>query len=99
MPSYQRKVQIPGKSGQEIYEKVSKSIDRLFEKYPQWKFDVARDAASRRMSADAKMFSAELQCEDGAVQIHVKLGLLATPFRGKIDEGIDKWLAKHFPPA
>ena len=97
MPSYSREVSIPGRSPQELYDKVSQDIERFLAKGDMGKFDVARDPAQREVKVKSSMFSATLACLEGRIRVDAKLGLLAMPFRGKIDDGIDKWLSKAFP--
>jgi hypothetical protein len=96
MPSYSRKVQIPGKSSQVLYDKVSADIDRFLEKTGMGKFEVTRDAAKKQLQIKSSMFSATLTCQEAAIDLDAKLSLLATPFRSKIDDGIDRWIAKTF---
>ena len=45
------------------------------------------------------MFSATLSCSDGKISLDGNLSLLATPFRSKIDQGIDRWVEKTFQKA
>jgi len=97
MPSYSRTVKIPGKSAADLYAKVSTEIARFMEKSNVGKFDIATEPAKLQVSVKSSMFSATLHCEDGALRLDGSLSLLATPFRSKIDEGIDKWVAKTFP--
>jgi hypothetical protein len=96
MASYSRKVEIAGKNAQELYDKISSDIDRFLSKSPIGHVDVERDAAKRIVTFKSSMASGSLACLDGAVDINVKLSLLASPFKGKIDEGIQKWIAKTF---
>lgn len=96
MPSYSKKVQIPGKSSQELYDKVSVDIDRFLEKAGIGKVDVERKASSKQVLIKSSMVSATLSCTEGAIDLDAKLSLLATPFKSKIDEGISRWLAKTF---
>ncbi|MCM2322063.1 MAG: polyhydroxyalkanoic acid system family protein [Oligoflexia bacterium] len=96
MPSYTKKVQIPGKTAQELYDKVAKDIDRFLEKSGMGKFEIERDATRREVCLKSSLVNAKLICTDGNLVLDAKLSLLAAPFRGKIDEGIDKWLAKAF---
>ncbi len=96
MPSYSREVKIPGKSSSELYEKVASDIERFMTKSNVGSFDVERDAASKKVSVKSKMFSATLSCREGAIQVDGSLSLFATPFKSKIDEGIDRWIAKTF---
>lgn len=96
MPSYSRQVKIPGKSAQELYDKVANDIDRFMSKSPVGKFDIERDPQTRQVSLKSPMASATLKCEEGALRLDAQLSLFAAPFRSKIDEGIDKWIAKTF---
>lgn len=96
MPSYSREVSVPGKSAQELYERVSGDIERMLEKVSLGKFEVSRDPAKRELAIKASMLSATLTCGEGKLRLDAKLSLLAAPFRSRIDEGIDRWLVKTF---
>ena len=96
MPSYNRTVELPGKSAQELYDKISTEIDRFLSKSNIGKYELDSDPASREVRFKASMASATLRCLEGRLELDVKLGLLAAPFRGKLDVAIDKWLAKTF---
>jgi hypothetical protein len=98
MPSYSRKVDLPGRSAQELYDKVASDIERFLGKGSlPVSVDIERDAAKKEVRAKSSMFSATLACSDGQMKVDVQLSLLATPFRSKLDEGITKWLSKTFP--
>jgi hypothetical protein len=99
VPSYHREVKLPGKSSQELYDKVASDIDRFLQKASIGKFDVERDPSKKEVRVKSSMFSATLVCSDGTLKLDCQLSLLATPFRSKIDEGIDKWIAKAFNQA
>ncbi len=94
MPSYSRKVQLPGKKASEIYVFVEGHIDGLLQRFSMTKFEVRKDPNGRTISFDSSMFSATLVCLEGAVNLEGKLSLMAMPFRSKIDEGIDRFLSK-----
>jgi hypothetical protein len=94
MPSYNRRVTVPGKTSQELYDIISQNIDNLLTKFNVGKFDVSRDPGSKKVGISSSMFSATLLCQDGSVTLDGKLSLMATPFKSKIDEGIDRWVAK-----
>lgn len=97
MPSYSRTVKIPGKSSQELYDKVAQDIDKFLSKGPSsFKFDIERDPQNKEVRLKSSMATATLVCKDGALELDSKLSLLAAPFKSKIDEGIDKWLSKTF---
>ena len=96
MPSYSKTVQVPGKSAQELYDRVSQDIDRFLSKTPIGKYDLNRDPAKKEVSFTSSMASATLRCTDGQLELDGKLSLFAAPFRSKLDEGIEKWVAKTF---
>jgi hypothetical protein len=94
MPSYSRRVKVPGKSSQELYDRVSQDIDRFLSKASLGKFDVERDPHARQVNVKSSMFSGKLSCLDGELVLDANLSLFAAPFRSKLDEGIDKWVSK-----
>jgi hypothetical protein len=96
MPSYTREIKVPGRSAQELYDKVSEGIDRFVSKSSVGKYELDRDPGRRVVSASSTLFTATLYCEESTLRLEAKLSLLAAPFRGKLDEGIDKWIAKTF---
>jgi hypothetical protein len=96
MPAYKKIVKVPGHSAQELYDKVSADIDRFLTKASVGKFEVTRDPSTREVKVKSPMFSATLFCEEETVRLDGSLSLMATPFRSKIDEGIDRWIAKTF---
>ncbi len=96
MPSYKKEVKIPGKTQQELYDLVSGSVDRFMEKSSVGKFDISRDPAKKQIGIKSAMFSGTLFCTEGCLKLDASLSLMATPFKSKIDEGIDKWISKMF---
>lgn len=96
MPSYTRCVEIPGKSAQDLYDKVSQEIERFLSKTPIGQYDLDRNASSKEVSFKSSMASATLRCSDGRLELDAKLSLFAAPFKGKLDEAIDRWIAKTF---
>jgi len=99
MPSYNREVQVPGKSSQELYEKVASDIGKFLEKTGTGSYDVKQDPAKKQVTIKGSMFSATLACTDGKISLDGNLSLLASPFRSKIDQGIDRWVEKTFRKA
>lgn len=95
MPSYTRKVQIPGQTAQQLYDTVASHIDRFVDKAPA-KFEIERDAQRKEVRLNSSMATATLICREGEMEVEAKLSLFAAPFRSKIDEGINKWLSKTF---
>lgn len=96
MPSYKREVKVPGKSSQELYDKVSQDIERFLSKASLGAVDIQRDAAKKQLAVKNAMFSATLFCEEGLLRLDGSLSFVALPFKSKLDEGIDKWIAKTF---
>jgi hypothetical protein len=96
MPGYSKRVDIPGKNSAELYEKVSGEIDRLLAGLPMGKLDIQKDPQLKQVRLKASMVNATLVCEDGKIRLEGQLSLMAAPFRSKIDDAIDKWVAKTF---
>jgi hypothetical protein len=102
MPSYSRKVKIPGRTSQELYDKVSEGIDRFMSKAAIGKFEIERDPTRKELHVKGSIFSATLSCLEAQMELNAKLSLMAMPFKSKLDESIDRWLFKTFnlnPPA
>jgi hypothetical protein len=95
MPSYQRKIAVPGKTAEQIYGVVDQHLEGLLSKFSVGKIGVKKDPSSRKIGIESPMFSATLSCLEGAVELDGKLSLMATPFKSKIDEGIDRFLSKY----
>lgn len=96
MPSFSKKFKIPGKLSGVIYSAVANDIERFLGKTPLTNVTVERDEAAKKVSFKSSMASGTLAAKDDELQVDVSLSLLATPFKGKIDEGITKWLNKAF---
>jgi hypothetical protein len=96
MASYSREVDIQGKTAQELYDRVAADIEKFLAKSSLGNSEIDRDPAKKEVRVKSSMFSATLVCLDGKIRFDAKLGLIASAFRGKLDEGIDKWLAKTF---
>jgi hypothetical protein len=98
MPSYSRKVQVKGKTAQELYDKIAADIDRFLSKTPIGKYDLDHNPSCLEVSFKSSMASATLRCTHEQLELDAKLSLLAAPFRSKLDEAIDRWIAKTFTP-
>lgn len=96
MPSYTKRVKVPGKNAQELYDKVASEIEKFLARASIGKFDIARDPHKKEVSFKNPMVTAHLVCMDECLELDAKLSLMAAPFRSKIDEGIEKWIAKAF---
>ena len=96
MASFTKKFQIPGKLSDIIYSAVSTDIDRFLSKTPLTNVAITRNDTKKEVSFKSSMASGSLIAKDGELQVEVSLSLLASPFKGKIDDGITKWLNKTF---
>lgn len=99
MPSYQRKIPVPGKTAAEIYDRISHSLDKFLAKGDAAKFgrfDFKRDDAAKTIHLESSQVTAHLKCEDGGVQLEGKLSFIVSAFRGKIDSWIDQWVERSF---
>ena len=99
MPSYRKEVALPGKSAQDLYDVLTKEMDSFLQSSSLTGYDLQRNPQSKSFDVKHAMFSATLSCLEGKMVLDGKLSLLATPFRSKIDEGIEQWLKKKFPTA
>lgn len=99
MANHQKTYEVPGQSAEAIYNAISTQIDAFLKKTPLGDFTIDCQPASKSVTFKAGMASGSLVAHAGKVAVDVKLSLLASPFRGKIDEGIQKWLQKAFPNA
>ncbi|MCM0607137.1 MAG: hypothetical protein KA715_13690 [Xanthomonadaceae bacterium] len=96
MPAYKKHVPLPGKSAKVIYAKIESEIDRFLSKTPLGKYELKRNVDLLQIEVKSSMFTAVLKCEEGIVILDGSLSLMATPFKGALDEGIDKWIKKNF---
>lgn len=96
MASFSKKFEIPGKNADSIYMAVAGDIDRFISKTPLSNVEINRDEAGKAVSFKSAMASGTLSAHDGGLNVEVSLSLLASPFKGKIDDGISQWLNKTF---
>ena len=96
MPKYSRRLEVPGRTSQELFQKTQQEIPKLLEKLAQGKYDLTSNDKKKEFSVNASMFSATLVCQEGILELDYQVGLLVAPFRFKIDAAIDRWVAKAF---
>jgi hypothetical protein len=96
MASYTRTVQIPGKTSQQLYDRISSEIDSFLSKTSIGKYTLERDPDKKEVRFQSSMASASLLCGEEKIDLTAKLSLFASPFRAKLDEGIDRWISKTF---
>jgi hypothetical protein len=96
MPSYSKKVKIPGKSAQELYSSVSDHLDLFLDKVSLGNYKLERRPERSEIEIKSSLFTATLHCSDSMMTLNGNLSLLALPLKGKIDTAIDRWLSKTF---
>ncbi len=98
MPSYSRKIALPGKSSDEIFNRVTAAIDQFQtqDSGKFGKFEFSTDSEARSILMNSTHVTAKLHCRDGEVLLEGKLSFLVSAFRSKIDAGIDRWIEKSF---
>ena len=97
MASFSKTFTIPGKTSEAIYSAISTDIDRFLSKTPIGNVDVNRDEGAKKVVFKSSMASGTLTAKEGSLSVEVSLSLLASAFKGKIEEGITRWLTKTFP--
>ncbi len=97
MASFSKTFTIPGKSSDVIFGAISSDIDRFLSKTPIGNVEVKRDEGGKKVTFKSSMASGTLAAKDGSLSVDVSLSLLASAFKGKIEEGITRWLTKTFP--
>jgi len=96
MPSYSRRVQVPGRNSKELYEAVAGGIDRFLEKAAIGKFEIEKDSVKKEVRLKGSMFKGVIYCSEVDILLSGQLSLLAMPFKTKLDDGITHWLTKTF---
>jgi hypothetical protein len=96
MPKFSRQVDIPGKTSGEIYQVVAQGVVQFLEKAAIGKFEIERDESKKEVRIKSQMFNGSIVCSESRIEMQGQLSLLAAPFKGKLDEGITKWLSKNF---
>jgi predicted class III extradiol MEMO1 family dioxygenase len=96
MASFSKKFSIPGKDSDAIYQAVSSDIERFLSKTPLGTVEVSREAGSKKVTFKSSMASGTLTASEGALSVDVSLSFLASAFKGKIEEGVTRWLNKTF---
>ena len=96
MATFSKKFAIPGKSSDAIYSAVSKGIEHFLSKTPLGNVDVSREDAAKKVNFKSSMATGSLSAGEGELNVEISLSFLASAFKGKIDEGVTKWLTKTF---
>lgn len=99
MRKYVKEVKIPSMSAQDIYQKITHGIDTLRGRISIKNLDVTRHDDRRSIDIKSSHFSGALMCSEGIISVKGRLSLVARPFRSKLDEAIEKWVARNFSGA
>lgn len=98
MPKFNRSVKVPGKSAEELYQRIAQDIDRFIEKgtLGVGSYDLKRNQDQKTVVVTHKLVTATLVCKENSLELEANLSIMALPFKSKIDEGINRWLEKTF---
>lgn len=96
MASFNKTFPIPGKAADAIYTAISNDLEKFLAKTPLGNADIKRDEAAKKVSFKASMASGSLTAKENGLEVEISLSFLATPFKGKIEEGVNHWLKKTF---
>lgn len=96
MATFTKKFQVPGKSADAIYSAVSTGIEHFLSKTPIGNVEVSREDAAKKVNFKSSMASGSLSASEGELAVEINLGFLASAFKGKIEEGVTKWLTNTF---
>lgn len=94
MPKFERDIQLPGKSADELYQKTSSGLDHFLGKLNLGHFDLVKDDQKRSISLNSKVATAHLTCKEEKIELKIELSWMAAPFKAKIEQAIDRWLEK-----
>lgn len=97
MPKHNRRISIQGKSAKEIYDRVSKEIDPFLVKAQLGKYSLNRVPSDFVIEIESSFANGRIRCEQDTFLLEINLSLLAYPFKSKLDESLDRWIAKTFP--
>ena len=96
MATFNKKFPIPGKSADAIYSAISTGIEHFLSKTPLTNVEVNREETAKKVNFKSSMATGSLAASDGELNIEISLSFLASAFKGKIEEGVTKWLTKTF---
>ena len=99
MASFKKTFPLPGQSAKKIYSVVAGDIERFLSKTPLSNVQIDRDPSTNEVSFKSSMASGSLTAHEQSLTVQVTLSFLASAFKGKIEEGVTKWLTKTFGKA
>ena len=97
MPTLIRE-RVHGKTLDEARSAVELIAADVKESYPALVESVSWNKDQTEAKLKGKMFKGSIEVDDEIVRIELKLGLLAKPFMGKIEERIDAKIETYFGP-
>ena len=99
MASFNKTFAVPGQAADKIYSVLSTDIEKFLSKTPLTNVEIHRDEGAKKVSFKSSMASGTITAKDNSVSVDISLSFLASAFKGKIDEGVTKWLTKTFGKA
>lgn len=97
MIPYRKHVLVPGTTREQLQGLVRASIDQLHEQARGLGIEVREETQAGVFTLHSSQFEARLECRDGELALEGRLGLFASAFRGKVDQGIERWLKNALP--
>lgn len=94
------KFQPKGYSTEEIYQIVDSQLEHFLKKgLPEAAGDykLERFPEKKEMKLHSKWANGHLTVGEHSVQLSLELAWLAVPFRGKVEESLQRWFLKNFP--
>jgi hypothetical protein len=101
MPKYTKSFSLPGVKPETVFDKIVGDSERWKTSIESMlgKVEIQSDPALKQISLKSKFVNAVFVCLPEEVRVDADLSLMAMPFKGKVDEGIDRWIKKTFPEA
>jgi hypothetical protein len=99
MASFNKTFPVPGQAADKIYKVLATDIDKFIAKTPLTNVEIQRNEATKQVSFKSSMASGTITAKEGSVSVDISLSFIASAFKGKIDEGVTKWLSKTFGKA
>ena len=96
MANFSKIFSIPGQNADAIYTATASNIEHFLSKVPMGTFEIDRDPTEKKVSFKSSMASGTVTASEGSLRVDITLSFLASAFKGKIDEGVTKWLTKTF---
>ncbi len=84
-------------STDEAVNRLKALLEKFAVDYPKLKIKTSYTSGGLRGTADGRGFDGKYQVEANRVTLDLKLGFIARPFQGRIEDGMRQQLADAFP--